>query len=282
MTTTDRLTARTVPSTAPLSPATTRTVTTTTARSAPSRHEQPRTPSMLRRLRIELRKTTDTVSGSVLTAVTVAAAPLLVVLWIATEGAEGMTIDVIVGAGSLAAAFLVPILSAIVITSEWGQGSIVTTFAMDHARLRVMAAKILAGLVVTVVVAAACIGSSLLVATLAGIDLGAPRDVVGTCFGVAGALLLYSLLGSAWGALTLNTPFAIVLALAGPQVANTLVTLMSDRLADAGPWFQFSYVIGDLTQGTVESWPKLLSVVALWIVVPLLLGLRRVQRADIA
>lgn len=249
---------------------------------AASRHGTLRRPSMLHRLRIELRKTTDTISGSVLTAVTIAAAPLLVVLWMATEGTEGMTIDLIVGAGSLAAAFLVPILSAIVITSEWGQGSIVTTFAMDHARLKVMAAKVLAGLVVTVVVAAACIGSSLLVATLAGIDLGPGRDVLTTCLGVSGALVLYSLLGSACGALTLSTPFAIVLALAGPQVANTLVTLMSDRLADAGPWFQFSHVVGDLTQGTVESWPKLLSVVVLWIVVPLALGLRRVQRADIA
>lgn len=276
MITTGTPTAPPTSSTAPLSPATQAAPSTT------SRHGHLRKPSMLRRLRIELGKTTDTISGSVLTAVTIAAAPLLVILWITTEGSEGMTIDVIVGAGSLAAAFLVPILSAIVITSEWGQGSIVTTFAMDHARLKVMVAKILAGLVVTVVVAAACIGSSLLVATIAGIDLGPARDVLGTCLGVAGALVLYSLLGSAWGALTLNTPFAIVLALAGPQVANTLVTLMSDRLADAGPWFQFSYVVGDLTQGAVESWPKLVSVVALWIVVPLLLGLRRVQRADIA
>lgn len=276
MITTDHATAPPTSSAAPLSSV------TRTAASTTSRQHQLRKPSMLRRLRIELRKTTDTISGSVLTAVTIAAAPLLVVLWITMEGTEGMTIDVIVGAGSLAAAFLVPILSAIVITSEWGQGSIVTTFAMDHARLKVMVAKILAGLVVTVVVAAACIGSSLLVATIAGIDLGPARDVLGTCLGVAGALVLYSLLGSAWGALTLSTPLAIVLALAGPQVANTLVTLMSDRLGDAGPWFQFSYVIGDLTQGTVESWPKLVSVIALWIVIPLVLGLRRVQRADIA
>ena len=238
-----------------------------------------RPPAMRRRVLVELRKTVDTISGSVLTAVTIAAAPLLVVVWLLSVGTEGMTIDVVVGSGSLAAALLVPVLSALVVTSEWGQGAVVTTFALDHARLKVLAAKVVAALVVTLVVALACIAASLLVATAMGIDLG---DAVGTCVGVTAALLLYSLLGSAWGALTLHTPLALGAVLVGPQVVNTLVTLMGERLADAGPWFQVSHVIGDLTQGEVASWPKLAVNAAIWIVVPLALGARRIARAEIS
>lgn len=241
-----------------------------------------RPPAMRRRVLVELRKTVDTISGSVLTAVTIAAAPLLVVVWLLSVGTEGMTIDVVVGSGSLAAALLVPVLSALVVTSEWGQGAVVTTFALDHARLKVLAAKVVAALVVTLVVALACIAASLLVATAMGIDLGGADGVARTCVGVTAALLLYSLLGSAWGALVLHTPLALGAVLVGPQVVNTLVTLMGERLADAGPWFQVSHVIGDLTQGEVASWPKLAVNAAIWIVVPLALGARRIARAEIS
>ncbi|MGC5614590.1 hypothetical protein [Georgenia sp. Z1491] len=237
--------------------------------------------SMRRRLHIELRRSIDTVSGAALTAVTLGAAPILVVVGLLAEGAQGTTISLVLGAGSLAAAFLLPVLTSLLITSEWGQGSIVSTFAMDHRRGRVLAAKVLAGLVVSLAVAALCLAVAIVVAAVAGVDLGSGADLARTCAGVTAALVIYALLGSAWGAATLSTPLAVVVALAGPQVVNTVEMLLGERMADIGPWVMFSHAVGDLTQGEVASWPHLLSNVGLWIVLPMVVGLWRVRSADV-
>ncbi|MGC5629630.1 hypothetical protein ACPYO6_15455 [Georgenia sp. Z1344] len=235
-----------------------------------------------RRLRIELRKSVDTVSGAVLTAVTLGAAPLLVVAAIVAEGAAGTTVSFVLGAGSIAAALLLPVLTSLLITSEWGQGSIVSTFAMDHRRGRVMAAKIAAGLVVGLVVALSCLVVAIAVSAVAGVDLGSAGELVCVCAGVTAALLLYAALGSAWGAATLSTPLAIVIGLAGPQVVNSLELMLGDRFAEIAPWLAFSQAVGDLTQGTVASWPHLLTAVGLWIVAPMAVGVWRVRRADVS
>jgi hypothetical protein len=114
---------------------------------------------------------------------------------------------------ALVLALLLPVVSILTLTSEWGQRSVLVTFAQEPRRLRVVAAKVVSGLGLSL------LGSAYAFATAAGAL--ALSDALGrqvtwhlTWPMVAGFVtfvLLNSLLGMAFGALLLNTPAAIVL-----------------------------------------------------------------------
>jgi ABC-2 type transport system permease protein len=122
-------------------------------------------------------------------------------------------------------ALMLPLVSIMTLTSEWGQRSVLVTFNQEPRRTRVIAAKVLSGL------ALAILGSGFAFAISAGAL--AVSDVLGRSVAwavdgkdIAGFTLFVSvnsLMGMVFGALLLNTPAAIVLFLVLP----TLWTLLA-------------------------------------------------------
>jgi len=237
--------------------------------------------TMWSRVRLELRKAVTTRSGTILTIATLAWAPLVLAGWIAAVGTEGHALDTVLGIGATGVAILLPIVTLLQVSGEWGQRSVLTTFSLDPARGRVLAAKVLAGQILALVVIATCLGFSVLAATLMGVDLSTGA-LGSTLVGIGAGGMLYALMGSALGALSLSTALGVGLLLLGPQLVYNLGPLAGDRWADIGPWVEINNRLGELTGGSVAHWGHLAVAVLLWIVVPLAVGTWRIHRADVA
>jgi ABC-2 type transport system permease protein len=179
-------------------------------------------------------------------------------------------------------ALLLPLVSILALTSEWGQRSVLVTFSQEPRRARVVGAKLLSG--VALAVAGSAVGAAASAGALAISDaLG--RSVVWNlewkyAASFVAFVLVNSLMGMAFGALLQNTPAAIALFLVLP----TIWTLISyGVLVDIGRWLDtaqtFRYVLEADWDGHVG--PVLVSL-AVWVVAPLSVGFVRTLRREVA
>jgi hypothetical protein len=235
-----------------------------------------------RLLRIEWRKSADTR----------AARWMLVVIAVLVAGATAVPLLLpaefdqawpgYLAPAALVLALLLPVVSILTLTSEWGQRSVLVTFTQEPRRVRVVAAKVLSGIVLSL------LGSAYALAVAAGalaLSDGLGRQVTWHLpwrylIGLVAFVLLNSLLGMAFGALLLNTPAAIVLFFVLP----TVWTLISyGWLEKAGRWLDtaqtFRYVLEADWRG--HGGPILASI-GFWIVLPLALGALRTARREVA
>ena len=236
-----------------------------------------------RLVRVETRKQVDTLAGRW----------FLIILGVVILAA--MTIMLFVNQGDhdygsyLAAAgipmgIMLPVLGILSATQEWSQRTAMTTFALEPRRGRVIWAKVVSTLLIGLgeVVLALALGA---VGRLLGDLRGAESDwaVNGWVIaGMTGMMLLYILQGLAFGLALLNTPAAIVTYFALP----TLLPLMSmvSWLRTPWEWIDLSMTTAPLTSGiamTGEQWAQLAVSVALWIGVPLAIGVWRVTRREV-
>lgn len=235
-----------------------------------------------RLLRVEWRKSLDTRAARWLLAATalLTAGAAIVPLCLPQEMEQGW--PSYLGMTALVLALLLPLVSIMTLTSEWGQRSVLVTFTQEPRRERVVATKVLSGLVLALLAAAFAFAIS--AAALAVSDmLGRPVDWSMDWTYVAGFTLFVivnSLMGMAFGALLLNTPAAIVVFLVLP----TLWTLLSfGWLKDLGRWLDtaqtFRYVLESDWNG--HTGPILVSV-AVWVALPLALGTVRTLRREVS
>lgn len=236
----------------------------------------------VRLLRIEWRKSMDTR----------AARWMLVLIAVVTAGATSVPLflptqfeqvwPAYLAPGALVLALLLPVVSILTLTSEWGQRSVLVTFAQEPRRARVIGAKVLSGVGLSLLgsayalaAAAGALGLSQALGRQVTWDL-AVRHVVGLVTFVA----LNSLLGMAFGALLLNTPAAIVLF----YVLPTVWTLVSfGWLRSVGSWLDtaqtFTYVLEAEWDGHTS---QILASIGLWVVLPLALGTLRTIRREVS
>ncbi len=174
------------------------------------------------------------------------------------------------------ASILLPILVILLVTSEWSQRSGLITFALVPVRIRVIAAKLLAALLLVALAAAV----ALLVALAAG---GAIGTGTGTTAAEAGQGALYMLIsvtiGFALGLLFMNSPLAIVLLFAAPIVIG-LIGAISASIADVTVWLDQSE-LAELLSGEGVDWGRIGVTVLIWVALPLAGGLVRLDRSDI-
>ena len=182
----------------------------------------------------------------------------------------------------LVLALLLPLVSILTLTSEWGQRSVLVTFTQEPRRHRVVAAKMLAGL--TLALLGAAYAAAVTAAAMAASDtLGRSVDwsVDGRyLLGFTLFLVANSLMGMAFGALLLNTPAAIVMFLVLPS----LWTLLSfGWLADAGRWLDtaktYRYILEADWHG--HTGPILVSL-AVWVATPFAAGIVRTLRREVS
>jgi hypothetical protein len=188
-------------------------------------------------------------------------------------------------------AVILPMIAVLSVTSEWTQRSGLTTFTLVPHRGRVILAK---------AVSAVGIG---IVSMLLALAIGALGNVVGTAIAGTDAVwdisfvdalhiivgnVLGLLIGFMLGVLIRNSPGAIVAyfvySLVLPGLAE-LLAVNQQWFADMRGWVDVNYAEGFLFSFdgplTAEQWANIGVTHLLWLVLPLLVGLRLLMRSEI-
>lgn len=254
----------------------------------PTRSEpatRPGRPSLARLTTVELRKLVDTRAGVWLLVAILLSCAVIATVQLSTLEAELRRFEVFFLGTLLPIGILLPVLGILTVTSEWSQRTALTTFALVPVRSRVVLAKLAAG----AVVALASLGASGLVAAVANLVAAGTGGDAGwgielSQLGAAAVMQLINVvMGIAFGMLLLNTPLAIVSYFVLPTVWTVLGGMVS-WLATAAEWLDFSLTMAPILSGvtlTGQQWAQLGATTAVWVVVPLLIGVLRVVRAEV-
>jgi ABC-2 type transport system permease protein len=181
---------------------------------------------------------------------------------------------------ALALSILLPVVAILMLTGEWSQRSVFTTFTQEPRRIRVVNAKLAASLVLGLL--AAVFGG---VVTVAGLGLATASGRAVEADLTAGAItgyllfvLLNVLAGVALGALLQSSATAIAAVFALPLafvVLGRASTLVSDWIDMSTTW---NWVLENDWAGHV---PQISFSIVFWVAVPLAAGFVRTIRRDV-
>ncbi|HET7433000.1 MAG TPA: ABC transporter permease [Nocardioides sp.] len=244
-----------------------------------------------RLFQVELRKTVDTRAGRWLVGITAGLALLADVIFlivVVTKDIATSYGEFVAGAAFLTQALL-PILGIMLVTSEWSQRTAMTTFALEPRRMRVVLAKMLAGISLTafVVVFALAVGlvCNLLYAALQGQSpdwtfgwTGFTGFVVNQTFAMLGGFAMACLLLSSPAAIVVFVVYKWVLPI--PFALGAVLMSWFDKVVG---WIDFQSAQAQLYDGGLSAtqWGQLVVSGFLWLVVPLAIGLWRIRRAEV-
>ena len=238
-----------------------------------------------RLVRVELRKSLDTRAGRWFAGSIIALclAIVLITAFAAPDAAQDFGFFLSVSGATLG--YFLPILLILMVTSEWSQRTGLVTFTLEPHRPRVVVAKFLAALVLgasLIVLAAAVAG---LGALIAGAEWSVETGLLVNGFVVAN--LIGIVLGFAIAMLLMNTPAAIVTYFIYTLVLPTAVAILGafqEWFADLAPWIEFNTAQATLFEGdyvpTGEETAQLVTSGLIWLVLPFVLGLLRLLRAE--
>jgi ABC-2 type transport system permease protein len=239
-------------------------------------------PGLARLTMAELRKMTDTRAGfwlpllvAGLTAFGVAA----VCIW----GQPGdREFDGILLLAIQPSTIFLPVIGILLVSSEWSQRTGMITFSLVPKRMRVMAAKLLASVIVAFAALLLCVAMAALGAAIAGPSGDATWSLSGAVLAQIAFMLVTGMLGGvAVGALLLASAPAIVFYFAAPLGFAAFASL--PFMDDVAPWLDTARSLEPMAQETLSGteWARVGTTLALWLVLPLAIGLWRVQRGEI-
>lgn len=241
-------------------------------------------------LNVELRKMFDTRSGFWLMTSIVLLSVVATAATIVFAPDDEITYESFATAIGFPMSIILPIIAILAVTSEWSQRSGLTTFTLVPSRGRVIGAKatatFLVGLVSMAIAFAVGALGTLVGSALAGVDTvwnislsSAPQIVLGNLVGMA--------IGFTLGVVLRNSPAAIVgyfvVSLVLPGIL-LLLAQVRDWFEDLQPWIDWNYTQVNLFEGatnTAREWAMLGSTTAIWIVVPLILGVLFLRRSEV-
>ncbi|HEY1855245.1 MAG TPA: hypothetical protein VGG40_11715 [Solirubrobacterales bacterium] len=238
-------------------------------------------PGLARLTRVELRKMVDTRSGFWLLLV-VAALMALVVVVVELAGKEHDRVFSELLSGTIqTGAYLLPVVGILLVTAEWGQRTALVSFALVPRRLRVVLAKVLAGVVLALAAVLVAFVFSALGVAIAPPGTGADWSL---SLGLIGQDFLYGLIlmmiGIAFGTALLSSAPAIVLYFALPIAIGALGSISA--ISGTVEWLEinaFEALTKEVASG--HQWAQILTASLLWIAVPLAIGLWRIRRSEI-
>jgi hypothetical protein len=240
-------------------------------------------PGLGRLVAVELRKMVDTRAGFWLQVATVAITVLTVIVRCVVGDAADHTFASVLKVGVQPAAVLLPVVGILLVTSEWSQRTGLITFALVPVRSRVLGAKLIASLVLAVamlLMSVAVVAAGVLIAS-PGLD-GTWSDVAPLIGQSAVFLTTGIVVGLAFGAILLASAPAVVALFALP-IAWTAVASLS-FFADAAPWLDTRLALGPMPQEVMSptQWAHAGTALALWMLLPLLIGIWRITRQEVA
>jgi ABC-2 type transport system permease protein len=240
-------------------------------------------PGLGRLVAVELRKMVDTRAGFWLQVAMVALTMVVVVVRLLVGDATDQTFQSVLDAGLQPAAILLPVLGILLVTSEWSQRTGLITFALVPVRSRVLGAKLIASLVLALamlVMALGVIAAGVLIAS-PGVE-GTWSDAAPLIGQSAVYLTTGMMVGVAFGAMLLTSAPAIVLRFALPTAWMAVVSL--PVFSGVAPWVDYARAVGQMTVEVMSptQWAHAGTSLVIWMVLPLLIGARRITRREIA
>lgn len=244
-----------------------------------------------RLVRVELRKMLDTLSGRwlLISVAALTALVLVIQLWVVLAQDLAVSFSDFAAGANIPMNVLLPVLGVMSVTSEWTQRTAMVTFSLEPSRTRFIAAKYVSTLIIAVVAVviglALTIGANLVYSVLS--DNPVVWEVTG--FQVFCIFLLYVFAmstGFAFGMLLLNTAAGIVVYFVYSLILPGLFELGAALISwfkDIRPWIDFNFAQTPLTEYDVsgKEWAQLLTSGLIWLVLPLLIGMWRVLRAEV-
>lgn len=235
--------------------------------------------SLWRLAAVELRKMADTRAGFWLVLVTGFVAVAIVVITLVFGETPDNSLDGVFGGALWTTSVLLPVLGILAVTSEWSQRTALATFTLVPERERIVAAKLLAGVAFAAAATAACLALAFLGTAIAGesMTLAASAVAKGLLFQVLGMLM-----GMALGLALLSSPLAIVLYFVLPTLFAVVFESIR-ALRSAGEWVDTRLTFEPLVDGAMAGgdWARLAVSVAIWLGIPLLIGLARLRRSEL-
>jgi ABC-type transport system involved in multi-copper enzyme maturation permease subunit len=238
-------------------------------------------PPLSRLTRVELRKMVDTRSGFWLQLSVLALTVLVVVITLIAGHEDDFTFRNLLGDALVPAGILLPVVGILLVSSEWSQRTALVSFALVPERPRLIAAKVLAGVLLGLIAFAFAAVVAALGTALASPDIA---DVWTFPVGLVGQYVLYvvsaMVIGVAFGAALQASAPAIVLYFGLPAAIGALSAIRS--IEGTVEWFG-SGSLEWLTQNVLSGheWAQVLVTLALWMVLPLAIGTWRVTRRDL-
>lgn len=247
-------------------------------------------PIPFRRLvAVELTKMFDTRSGLWLLrsiGITALLASVAVTIWAPDKA---LTYESFASAVAFPMAVILPMIAIISVTGEWSQRTGLATFTFVPRRGRVIGAKLVCavGIGVAGIFAAAGIGA---VGNLAGSWLNGVETVWDVGFlpltMIVLATVLNMLIGFMLGVLLRNSAAAIVAYFVYGFVLTGLTEILAATqrwFFDIRPWVDFNYSQGLLFETVPDSehWAQLATSGSVWLLLPLIVGLRLVLRSEV-
>ena len=240
-------------------------------------------PGLGRLVAVELRKMVDTRAGCWMQVATVALTVLVVAVRAVVGDPADHTFASVLDAGVFPAAVLLPVAGILLVTSEWSQRTGMITFALVPVRSRVLGAKLIASLVLAVamlVMSVAVVAAGVLVAS-PGVD-GTWSDAAPLIGQSAVYLTAGMITGVAFGAILLASAPAIVVLFALPMAWMAVVSL--SFFADVAPWVSTARALSPMQEEVMSAtqWAHVGTALALWMLLPLLIGTWRITRREVA
>jgi ABC-2 type transport system permease protein len=240
-------------------------------------------PRMPRLTAVELRKMTDTRSGFWLALVVVAITVLLVVIVGLVGHESDKTARSMLNLAVQPASVLLPVMGVLLVTSEWSQRTTLITFSLVPHRSRVVAAKYLASVLLSL--------AALVVAfavALAGTAIAAPD--VADVWALPVALLVQIVVvvttgmmgGVAFGGVALASAPAIVALFVLPVVTGALGAIHA--LDGVARWIDPTHTLAPMTEHVMNAteWAQAGTTLAVWLALPMLIGLWRIARSEVS
>jgi len=239
-------------------------------------------PGLGRLTAVELRKAVNTRAGFWLQVAMVAITVVAVAVASVIGDAADHTFVSILTVGLQPAAVLLPVVGILLVTSEWSQRTGLITFALVPVRSRILGAKLIASLILAVAMLVLVLG------IVAAAVLVASPGVDGTWSGLApmiGQSAVYlttgMVTGVAFGAILLASAPAIVANFALPTAWAAVASL--SIFSGVAPWLDTVRATGPLSEEVLSAtqWAHAGTALALWMVLPLLIGIWRITRREV-
>ena len=236
-------------------------------------------PGLGRLVAVELRKMLNTRAGFWLQVATVAITVVAVIARSVTGDAADHTFASVLSVGLLPAAVLLPVAGILLVTSEWSQRTGMITFALVPVRSRILGAKLIASIVLSLAMLVTAV--AVVAAGVAAVD-GTWSDA-GTLIGQSAVYLTTGMvIGIAFGTIFLASTPAMVALFALPITWTAVASL--SFFADAAPWLDTRLALAPLHEEVLSAtqWAQAGTALALWMLLPLLIGIWRITRKEVA
>ena len=240
-------------------------------------------PGLARLTAVELRKAFDTRAGFWLPLGIVGLMLTFAILQAVLGHASDHTLRSILGSALFPSYVLLPIVGILLVSSEWSQRTTLITFTLVPQRTRVLAAKLFAGIVLAF--GAVLLSLAFAAVATAFADPGLPRtwSLSGTLLGQELLLMVTSMItGLAYGAVFLSSAPAIVASFALPLAWTALGAIPA--LTGTARWLDGGRSFAPMTDHVMDGteWARVGTTLAVWMVVPVVIGLWRIARSELS